>query len=153
MKRHALFLLAVASFIVGAGLAAGGDDEAIKKDRKQMEGTWRVITFEMDGEKAQAEQLEKRRSIYRADGTIIVQREGKTVTQGTTKIDPTKKPKQSEATFTEGELQGKRVLAIYEIDGDHMKACYALPGQDRPTEFSSKPGSGHILITYKREKP
>jgi uncharacterized protein (TIGR03067 family) len=153
MKRHVLCLLAVASFIVGAGLAAGGDDEAIAKDRKQMAGTWRVISFELDGEKTPAEQLEKRRSIYRADGTIIVQRAGKTVTQGTTKIDPTKKPKQSEATFTEGELQGKRVLAIYEIDGDDMKACYALPGQDRPTEFSSKPGSGHILITFKREKP
>src|SRR5712671_7550634 len=115
MKCHALCLLAVASCLVGAGLAAGGDDEAIAKDRRQMAGTWRITSYEMDGEKTAAEQLEKRRCIYRADGTIIVQRGGKTVTQGTTKIDPTKKPKQSEATFTEGELQGKRVLAIYEI--------------------------------------
>lgn len=82
----------------------------------------------------------------------MVQREGKTIVQGSTKIDPTKKPKQSEATYTEGELKGKTVLAIYEIDGDNMKACAALSGKDRPTEFISEPGSGHVLITYKREK-
>ena len=50
MKRHALFLLAFASLVFGAGvLTAGGEDDAIKKDRKQMAGTWRVISYEKDG--------------------------------------------------------------------------------------------------------
>ena len=31
-----------------------------------------------------------------------------------------------------------------------MRICYALPGKDRLTEFSSKPESGHVLIIYKR---
>src|SRR5207253_6260991 len=98
------------------------------------------------------EQLEKTRSIFSADGSAMVQREGKTIIKGNFKIDPTKKPKQSEATYTEGELKGKTVLGIYEVDGDNMRICSALPGKDRPTEFSSKEGSGHALITYKREK-
>jgi uncharacterized protein (TIGR03067 family) len=68
------------------------------------------------------------------------------------KIDPSKKPKHSDATFTEGELTAK-TLGIYEVDGDNMKICYGLPGKDRPTEFSSKPGSGQVLIVYKRDKP
>ena len=136
-------------------LNAGGDakDEAIKKDQKLMTGTWRVISLERDGKKTPAEQLEKTRSIIAADGKVTVQREGKTVVQTSFKLDPTKKPKQFEGTYSEGDLKGKTVLGIYEVDGDDMKSCYALPGKDRPTEFSSKADSGHVLITYKREKP
>src|SRR5436309_2420264 len=89
MKIHALFVLAVAFLVVGAGvLTAGGEDEAIKKDRKQMAGTWRVLSYEKDGKKTAAEQLEKTRSTFSADGKAMVQREGKTIAQGTIKIDP-----------------------------------------------------------------
>jgi uncharacterized protein (TIGR03067 family) len=153
MKIHALLTLAIASFVVAAGVLTAGNDDAIQKDRKLMAGTWRVLSLEKDGKKTTAEQLEKTRSIISADGSAMVQREGKTIIQGNFKIDPTKKPKQSEATYTLGELKGKTVLGIYEVDGDNMRICYALPGQDRPTEFSSKPGSGHVLIVYKRDKP
>lgn len=151
--RFALLVVAVVSFVLGAAVTEGGEDDAIKKDLKLMAGTWRVISYEKDGKKTPAEQLEKTRSIYTADGKATVQRDGKTIIQATIKIDPTKKPKQSAASYTQGELKGKTVLAIYEIDGNTMRACYALPGQDRPTEFSSKPGSGHVLITYKRDVP
>ena len=151
MKFHAL--VAVALLVLGAGvLAAGGEDDAIKKDRKLMAGTWRVISYEKDGKKTPAEQLEKTRSIFSADGKAMVQREGKTIIKGNFKIDPTKKPKQSEATYTEGELKGKTVLGIYEVDGDSMRICFSISGKDRPTEFSSKPDSGHVLIVYKRDK-
>lgn len=152
MKTHALVILTVASFIAGAGFLAAGNEEAIQRDRKLMAGTWRVLSIERDGKRTTAEQLEKTRSIFSADGTAMVQREGKTIIQGKIKIDPTKKPKQSEATYTQGELAGKTVLGIYEADGDSMRICYALPGKDRPTEFSSKEGSGHVLITYMRDK-
>ena len=50
-----------------------------------------------------------------------------------------------------GPNQGKTILAIIEIDGDSMKACYDMEGKGRPTEFSTKEGSGHVLILYKRE--
>lgn len=154
MKVSAFLVVVPAAFVVGVGvLTAGGDNDAIKKDRKKMEGTWRVISYQKDGKKTPAEQLEKTRSIFNADGTAMVQREGKTIAQGNIKIDPSKKPKQSEAIYTEGELKGKTVLGIYDIDGDNMKICFSLPGKDRPTEFSSKPDSGQVLITYKRDQP
>jgi len=34
-------------------------DEAIKKDRKQIEGTWRVAVLEVDGNKAMEEDAKK----------------------------------------------------------------------------------------------
>ena len=152
MKIHARSVLAVASFVVATGILTAGNEEAIQKDRKLMAGTWRVISYEKDGKKTPAEQLEKNRTIFSVDGKFMVQREGKTLVHGSTLIDPTKKPKHSDATFTEGEVTAK-TLGIYEVDGDNMKICYAFPGKDRPIEFSSKPGSGQVLIVYKRDKP
>jgi uncharacterized protein (TIGR03067 family) len=153
MRFHGFISFTIAFLVIAAGILPAGNDEAVQKDCKLMAGTWRVLSIEKDGKKTTAEQLEKTRSIFNADGSAMVQREGKTIIQGNFKIDPTKKPKQSEATYTEGELKGKTVLGIYEVDGDSMKICYAFPGKDRPTEFSSKEGSGHVLIIYKRDKP
>ena len=151
MRFHGLILFTVASLVLATGLLnAGGEDDAIKKDRKQIAGTWRVISFEKDGKKTPADQLEKTRTIYSADGKYMVQREGKTVVAGSTKIDPTKKPKQSEGTYTEGELKGKTVLGIYEVDGETWKHCFAI--DKRPTEFGSKEGSGVTYIILKRVK-
>jgi uncharacterized protein (TIGR03067 family) len=152
MKTHALLIMVLASFMVGAGLLAAGDEETIKKDRKIMTGTWRPISYQKDGKKFPEEQLQKTRTTFDATGKVTVQLEGKIIIQGQITIEPSKKPKQSDGTFTEGELKGK-TLGIYELDGDRMKICYALPGKDRPTEFSSKPGSGHVLVVYERVKP
>jgi len=43
--------------------------------------------------------------------------------------------------------------AIYEISGDTFKACYAVNGAERPTEFKSTEGSNHIFAIYKRKSP
>ena len=152
MRFHGLILFTVASSILAVGvLAAAGEDEAIQKDRKQITGTWRVSPLRKTA-KNDLPTTRKNQDDLQSDGKYMVQREGKTVVAGSTKIDPTKKPKQSEGTYTEGELKGMTVLGIYEIDGDNMRGCFALPGKDRPTEFSSKPGSSQVLIAYKRDK-
>ena len=44
------------------------------------------------------------------------------------------------------------LLGIYEVDGDGMKTCLAPPGADRPTEFASKEGTGHMYYVWKRAK-
>ena len=64
-----------------------------------------------------------------------------------------KKPKTQDFSQTsEGENKGKTTLGIYEIDGDTLKTCSAEPGKDRPTEFSTNPGSGHFLRVFKKER-
>jgi uncharacterized protein (TIGR03067 family) len=72
---------------------------------------------------------------------------------GTSQIDPTSKPKNLDFLIATGPDKGKTCLGIYEIKENCRKLCYASPGKDRPTEFSSKPGSGHTLVIFKREKP
>ena len=67
-------------------------------------------------------------------------------------LDPTKKPKELEETITTGPNKGKVFSAIYEIDDEHHKICFAAAGKERPMAFSSMPGSGHLLQVWKREK-
>src|SRR5262249_47235108 len=71
--------------------------------------------------------------------------QGTAESKGTFKVDLTQKPKTIDITFTEGPEKGKTVLGIYELEGDTYKLCLSLKDKDRPKEFVSKAGSGHIL--------
>ena len=56
---------------------------------------------------------------------------------GTLKVDPTKTPKEIDATDSEG----KTILGIYKFDKDQFTVCFAPPDKQRPKEFSVKVGS------------
>src|SRR5262249_18459548 len=115
MRRHALFALGVGLGFVGfESLLAAGDpkDEAMKKDRKKYEGTWQVLSLEVDGNQAAEENAQKITVINEADGKWAIEVEGKVVARGTSEIDPTKKPKAVDLTVTEGENSGKTALGI-----------------------------------------
>lgn len=156
MRIHAV-VFAVLFLSAGVGLlVAAGDakEEGVKKDLEALKGTRTVVSAERDGKKLTDEQLKGVTLTYDGAGRASVKKGDQLLFDGTIKIDPTKKPKTHDATQTaEAENKGKTVLSIYEIEGDTLKLCSAEPaGKDRPTEFSSKPGSGHFLRVFKREK-
>ena len=64
-------------------------------------------------------------------------------------VDPTKNPKTTVDTLPDA----KEIKGIYKLDGDTLTSCVAEAGKDRPSEFASKPGSGHTLRVFKRGKP
>jgi len=142
-----------ALLVTTAVLLVAADDRAdVKAEQDKLQGTWRLVSLEVNGEKATRGELKK-------EQTMVVEGEKFTSTiddkhsfKGTFKLDPSKKPKAVDAVVTEGEFKGKTLLGIYEVDGDTLRACYAAPGKERPTEFASKPGSGCHLYVYKREK-
>jgi uncharacterized protein (TIGR03067 family) len=143
-------MISNAAFVV----AADKDKEpAIKQERKKYEGTWRVIFLQVDGNQASDKDAKKITAVNQADGTWSVRVEGKEIATGTSEIDPTKNPKTIDFTPTEGSEKGKVFLGIYEIKQTCRKLCYAPAGKDRPTDFSSTPGSGHVLVIFQREKP
>ena len=51
------------------------------------------------------------------------------------------------------EREKDTILAIYELEGNILRVCWSPLGKERPTEFASKPGTGHALVVLKREKP
>ena len=152
MRLHAPFGFAL--LIAMTSLSAAGDDKdkAIKEDRKKYEGTWQVVSLEVDGKKTAEEDAKKITVVNDRDGKWAIEVEGKVVARGTREIDPTKKPKTVDLTVTEGDNKGQTALGIYEFKDDTRKVCLAPAGKERPTEFSSKAGSGHILALLKRVK-
>jgi uncharacterized protein (TIGR03067 family) len=155
MRRSLVGLLVVEALLTTLATitaAADAKDEAIKKDRKQIEGTWRVIALEINGNKAAEEDAKKLTVVNGSDGTWSLRSEDKEISMGTSTIDPTKKPKTIDFTVTEGEGKGNQHLGIYQLGEKTRKLCFAPPGKERPTDFSSTPGSERILVVFEREK-
>ncbi|HKB41581.1 MAG TPA: TIGR03067 domain-containing protein, partial [Gemmataceae bacterium] len=125
MTRYALpALLGTALLFTGTGLLTSADDakdEAIKKERKQFEGTWQVVSLEIDGNTAAEEDAKKIVVINEPDGKWAIEAEGKVVARGTSTLDPTRKPKTIDLTMTEGDAKGQTALGIYEFGDDSRK--------------------------------
>ncbi len=156
MRRPIYGFLAFTFLLTTVGaIAATGDtlEEAVKKDRKLHEGTWKIVALEINGNKAEADDAKKLTVVNGPDGTWSLRSEGNEVAKGTSIIDPTRKPKEIELTQTEGEGKGKPLLGIYEIGERTRKLCIAPAGKDRPKEFSTAEGNEHILVTFERVSP
>ncbi len=121
-----------------------------KGDLKALQGTWELVYFERDGKDVKLQPGTQ--AIYTGN-KFVVKAGDKVIAAGTVKLDPSKKPKASDATYTEGADKGKTFKSIYQIDGDTTKFCRAgSPDQDRPTELKTKAGTGQIAAVYKRAK-
>jgi hypothetical protein len=53
----------------------------------------------------------------------------------------------------EGQFEGKTMLGIYDLQGDTLRFCFADPGKERPTNFTTKAGDGRTLSVWKKAKP
>jgi uncharacterized protein (TIGR03067 family) len=110
-------------------------------------GVWRQVAGIIDGKEVRV-----------GRGVILnVGEQGYTVTvngrvyqRGTTRNYLDKDPPESDVIVSEGPTAGQTCRQIFHIHGDVLVACIAGPGAPRPTEFTSTPGSGHILSVWLR---
>jgi len=142
-----LLSLAAAMLVVGADAPA----DAIKTDLTLLSGEWQMVSGERDGQALPEALVQSGKRVVK-DGETTVTIGDMLFMKAKVAVDPTKKPKTIDYNVLEGSGKGKKVLGIYEIDGDTVKFCFAAPGKDRPTEFQSKEGSGHTLSVWKRKK-
>jgi uncharacterized protein (TIGR03067 family) len=128
------------------------DKEKVAAEDKKFEGTWIITKMETGGRVATEEELGGMYFVFK--GKKYEQKQGDNVIEGGTQdLDPTKTPKHMDVKVTDGQTSGQTQLAIYEIDGDKVRACFAQHGsKERPSKFESKEGSEHIYIEMKRKK-
>jgi len=147
-------LLAVGCMTVAMLSAFGADnsdDEAVKKDRKRIEGTWKVVSFTINGNQSTGD-IGKIIVVNGADGSWNLTVNDQELVQGATTINPSKKPKEIDITPTTGDDKGKMYPGIYEVADDTRKLCFAPTGKPRPTEFTSVAGTDHVLVMFERVK-
>jgi uncharacterized protein (TIGR03067 family) len=133
--------LSVVGFVLiaTACIAAADDakDEAIKKDRKQIEGTWRVVALEVNGNKVADEDAKKITVVNGPDGTWTLFSDGQEIGKGTNSFDPTKKPKTIDFTQTEGDGKGNLYLGIYEL-GENVELYLPRCRTGQPGSFHAR---------------
>jgi len=147
--KHVICISAAMMAITLVGLCAAADDAS--DDLKALQGTWDLIYFERDGKEVK---LQSETKSTNTGDKWVVKRGDQVIAAGTMKVDPSKKPKASETTYTEGPDKGKTFKGIYEFNGDTVKFCRAgSPEDEHPTEFKTRPDSRQLVTVYKRSKP
>jgi uncharacterized protein (TIGR03067 family) len=142
------FLTALAAGFLLAADAPQGD--VAKKDQEKLQGTWTVIAAEHEG---QPLDRIKGNTLTISGGNFTIKT--KTVElKGTYRLDPTRKPKTMDFLHEADFLRDKTWQAIYLLEGDDLKICYAEADstKDRPTDFVTAEDSGLLLTVLKREK-
>lgn len=130
--------------------ANGAQDDADNKELKKLEGSWLLVSGESKGEALPEKILKNAKLTIVGDKHTVELGEDTIV--GTHRLDATKKPKEIDATDTEGPFKGKKMLGIYKLEKDQFTVCFAAPDKDRPTEFTTKSGTGTLLHAWKRAK-
>jgi uncharacterized protein (TIGR03067 family) len=118
-------------------LDARADDAA-----SPLAGKWKVESFDYNGAPVDAMKDAVREF---TDGQYSLTPVSGEKYSGQVKLDDAQSPKQIDLELSDRTLKG-----IYEIDGDTLKLSYRLAGDERPTEFASKPDSGVVLVIHKR---
>ena len=138
--------------LLGTGLVPAFAQQA-EEALKNLQGTWAATKAERDG-KAVDDVVGHRLSF--TDNSFQIQsKDGKTLYEGTFRVDAKTKPAAIDFEHTKGSLKGKSWKGIFALDGDTLTTCDNAPNLDkgRPAAFEAKTGSGHVFITFKRAKP
>jgi uncharacterized protein (TIGR03067 family) len=139
---------------LGVIFLTGGPNltEAVKKDKAALQGAWRVVGSESNGEKVPADDLKDLFLLFGGD-SIFVRESGKTSEKFSFLLDPTKKPKQIDLAFTDGPNKGRIDQAIYRLDGDKLFICIQQnKDSPRPRDFVTAPKSHLSLVILQRSK-
>ena len=147
MKLHALIVLSLV-FLLAANDAK---ETAVKKDLQKLQGTWTVVSMEMDGKLMSADARQKIKLTLHGENYVF--KNGGGGNAGLYKLDPTKDPKELDIVVAGGAENGKVYLVIYKIEGNTMTQCMELSNKNRPREFTGKAGSGCALEIWQRQKP
>ena len=134
-------------------MVAGQESDEAKKDLDKMQGTWRVVSWQMADEKKKTEDELKKMQVTVKGNTLIYESgeertQGEGPRKGTIKLDP--KTKALDWTFTD---LGATMLAIYELKGDDLKIGFGNDGLFRPKRMVMGKEDVVWLLVLKRIKP
>jgi len=140
MRRHALLVLSAGLLIA----ADAKNDDAAKKELKDLSGNYVMVSGESKAEKLPEESIKEAKLVM--EGDKYTANFGSGTVKGTLKIYPTKAPKEIDATDGEGNT----MLGIYKFEKGRFTVCFAPPGKERPKEFSIKVGTGDFIHVWQK---
>jgi uncharacterized protein (TIGR03066 family) len=134
-------------------------DDPLKKELAKLEGTWVVVTMEVNGKSLLEEGKPEPPLVIKGGKMTFDAKQAPGGWDLAKVLDPTKTPKQiTVPNFHGGDPKaGVTVVGIYEVNGDELRFCVQEVEtarlkereKERPTAFDSNQG---VLTVYKREK-
>jgi uncharacterized protein (TIGR03067 family) len=144
--------LAIAALLLSSvGFAA--DDEPKRNVAEALKGSWSAVSFKEGGRSAPDDLIKKlKRSFDGKNYTNTV--DGQVIEEGGYTIDATKTPKTIDFDIRRGAGQGKKQLAIFQIEGDKLTLIVAESGStDRPKSMNPEKTEPVVEVVLKRAKP
>jgi uncharacterized protein (TIGR03067 family) len=135
--------------ILMACLFAAETADDSKSEMAKLDGEWSYAFYQCNGDIIPQQQLDPLKQVTR-NGKSTIYKNGQMCSKGKYTIDSSKTPKTIDY-FDGGEKNATR-LGIYMLDGDTLTVCTSIHSNERPTEFTSKPGSGYLLGIFTRDK-
>lgn len=156
-----LVLLTVALVILTSDFRSTESQRADTEELRALLGTWVCVGYDAEGNDdvplGQALPFGLNTKYWITGNTCTCTWEvrgfgGKTIS-GEITLYPERSPKGIDWEF---EYKGKKVTkpGIYEVEGDSLRLCWALDGEDRPKHIRRKEGDGQIVrvMLLEREK-
>ncbi len=137
----------------------------------ELDGRWQVTSVVQNGQSVPDEDVKKMQHVVAGDRHTF--RFADLLFTGVHHLHPAAQPKAIDIALTGGVLTNDLLEGsgptdsaaanepltpdgschgIYELEGNVLKLCVAF-GRTRPDEFSSPPGSGRMLVVYRRASP
>ncbi|HEV3310130.1 MAG TPA: TIGR03067 domain-containing protein, partial [Chloroflexota bacterium] len=126
-------------------------EPAGKTDLEKWQGTWVEATCEWKGEDVGFNDQRPRwiRAV-KGNRSLVMDQDGGAIHDLTFSLKPGQAPRAIDIHVIRGPDSGQTNLGIYQFDGDNLKICWTIAGQERPTVFTTKRGTGICFQTWKR---
>jgi uncharacterized protein (TIGR03067 family) len=123
-----------------------------KTDAQQLQGTWSGTLIRVGGQEPTEEEKSFKVKLVITGERYQALAEEQVLMEGTFRLDPTQQPRAIDAVFATGELKGTVQKGIYELRGDDLVVTFAKPGEERPRDFQTRPGTEESTVRYVRDK-
>lgn len=122
-------------------------------DAKQIQGTWKIIGLEANGEKKPAEEIEGSKLVVENDELWVVKSNGPDP-KLKFRLNPSQSPKTIDLIGQEETNMGKVFPGIYALNDSRLRLCVNIFGDlsYRPTEFKTRDGDGVGYLTLERAR-
>ena len=156
--RSKIFVFAtVMTFLWSASTFAAAQTQETSTDAElqKFQGTWVMISAEMDGKKVPEEHVKQNKITFVGNKVELFSphQHKEVIVASITKLDVTKNPKEMHWVRVNGPHAGKTVISIYEFEGpDQYKVSFDPAALTVPKKFGTETGSGHIWHNWKRLK-
>jgi uncharacterized protein (TIGR03067 family) len=152
MHVRLISLVTLGLLLACSGRSLWAADQATERETKKLQGTWEIVSQEMDGTVMPKSHFEDTRVLFKGEA-FKTEVKGKVVAEGTWKLVGVrgKVIEVDEITAASGRNVAGTTPAIYEwVNENTFRWCQPVEKGSRPTEFTARKGSRQEMLEYRR---